>query len=219
VTPRRASNTFRFVTTWRVRGSAGEVADILRHPLDLPRWWPAVYLSASELSPPDDRGLHQRVRVQTKGFLPYTIGWDLIVTENRYPERFAIEASGDFEGGGVWTIAQDGGDVRATCDWRVHVTRPVLQRLAPLVRPLLEANYHWAMRQGRESLLVELQRRRAATPDARRAVPPPPGPVTYAAVGLLAGAAAVGGGLVYLLARQRRAAGRRERRRTVEQAD
>lgn len=204
-------NEYHFITTWRVPGTTGEVADVLRDPLDLVRWWPAVYLSAEELEPADDRGLGQRVRLRTKGWLPYTLAWEFRVVESRYPERFVLEASGDFVGRGVWSLAQQGGDVVATYDWRIRAEKPLLQALAPVMRPLLEANHRWAMAQGEESLRLELLRRRAATAEAKRSVPPPPGPVTYAAVGILAGAAVVGGGLGYLILRQRRK--RRSRQR------
>jgi hypothetical protein len=203
------SNDYHFVTTWRVQATSGEVADVLRDPLDLVRWWPAVYLSAEEIEPPDDRGLHQRVRLHTKGWLPYTLWWDLVVTSSRYPEHFAIEASGDFVGRGVWTITQDGAYVNAMYEWTVRAEKPLVRMLSPVVRPLLEANHRWAMRQGEESLKLELLRRRAARPDAWRSVPPPPGPVTYVLVGLLAGAAAIGGGVGYLILRRRRRSRRR----------
>jgi hypothetical protein len=207
-------NDYHFITTWRLEGTSGEVADVLRHPLDLPRWWPAVYLGVEEVEPPDANGLRQRVRLHTRGWLPYTLQWEFVVTESRYPERFALEATGDFVGRGVWTIEQEGPCVIATYDWRIRAEKPLLRALAPLMRPLLAANHRWAMRQGEESLKLELLRRRAATDAARRSVPPPPGPVTYAAVGILAGAAVIGGGIGYLVLRQRRNARRRRQEPT-----
>ena len=206
-------NDYHFRATWRVQGTTGEVADVLRNPLDLVRWWPAVYLAAEELGPADLRGVGQRVRLRTKGWLPYTLEWEFVVTESRYPERFGFDATGDFSGRGLWTLEQDGAHVNATFDWRIRAEKPLLQRLAPVLRPVLEGNHRWAMAQGEESLRLELLRRRASTPDARRSVPPPPGPVTYAAVGILAGAAVIGGGIGYLVLRQRRKA--RARRRSA----
>lgn len=203
------ANEYHFITTWRVLGTSGEVADILRDPLDLVRWWPAVYLSAEELERPDSRGLGQRVRLRTKGWLPYTLSWDLVVAESRYPSHFAIDAHGDFNGRGVWTIEQDGATAVATYDWRVRAEKPLLRALSPLLRPLLEANHRWAMSQGEESLRLELERRRLTTAAARASIPPPPGPVTYAAVGLIGGAALVAGTLAYLIARRRRKTRRR----------
>ncbi len=79
---------YHFTTRWRVQGTAGEVADVLRDPLDLVRWWPSVFLQADSLEGPDERGLGQRVRLRSKGWLPYTLTWELRVTESRYPERF-----------------------------------------------------------------------------------------------------------------------------------
>jgi len=204
-------NEYHFVTTWRVHGTTGEVADVLRNPLDLARWWPAVYLAVKELEPPDEQGLNQRVRLHTKGWLPYTLRWDLRVTSSRYPEHFAIEATGDFVGRGVWTFTQDGGFVNATYDWRIRAEKPLLKVLEPLMRPLLEANHRWAMKQGEESLKLELLRRRATTPEGCRDVPPPPGPIDYAAVGIVAGAGVLAAGLGYLVLRGRRRRARRAR--------
>lgn len=202
-------NEYHFITTWRVEGTAGEVADVVRDPLDLVRWWPAVYLSAEELAPEDLNGVGRRIRLCTKGWLPYTLNWECVVVENRYPNRFALEVSGAVAGRAAWTIEQDGAAVNITHDWRVTARTPLLRTLAPIARWGLESNHRWAMRQGEESLRLELARRRAATPVSRAAVPPPPGPVTYAAVGLVAGAAVVGGTLAVLIARQRRRARRR----------
>ena len=195
------ANDYHFVTRWRLEGTRGEVADVLGDPLALPHWWPSVYLDVNEIAPPGPDGLGRRVRLCTKGWLPYTIAWEFEVVESRYPHGFTIAASGDFEGVGVWTFEQSGPYVDVVYDWRIRAEKPLLQALSPFLRPLLEANHRWAMSQGEQSLKLELLRRRARSADARRLVPPPPGPVTYAAVGLLAGAALAGGGLAYLVMR------------------
>lgn len=198
------SNAYHFVTRWRVEGTCGEVADVLGDPLALPRWWPSVYLSVSEIRPPDARGLGRRVSLLTKGWLPYTIAWEFEVVESRYPSGFTIAASGDFDGRGEWTFVQDGPHVNVVYDWRLRAEKPLLRSLSFLLRPLFEANHRWAMGQGEASLKLELQRRRATSEQALAAIPPPPGPVTYAGVALVAGAAAIGAGLAYLIIRARR---------------
>lgn len=203
------TNAYEFVTHWRVEGTCGEVADILGDPLALPRWWPAVYLEAVEMRPADARGLGRRVRLHTKGWLPYTLRWEFEVVESRYPHGFSLVAQGDFDGCGVWTIEQDGAFANVIYDWRLRAEKPLLRNLSFLMKPLFEANHRWAMAQGEESLKLELARRRATSDAARAKVPPPPGPVTYAAAGLLAGAAAAGAGLTYLVVRVRRARRRR----------
>jgi hypothetical protein len=198
------SHQYHFITSWRVEAMCGEVADILGDPLALTRWWPSVYLAAREVAPADANGLGRRVALHTKGWLPYTITWELEVVESRYPSGFAIAARGDFEGRGVWTFEQDGRFVNIAYDWRLAAEKPLLRNLSAVMRPVFQANHRWAMAQGEESLKLELARRRATSDAARAAIPPPPGPATLAAVGLIAGVVAVGAGLAYLLVRSRR---------------
>jgi hypothetical protein len=206
-------NHYHFVSRWRMRGTCGEVADVLNEPLDLPRWWPSVYLDAEQTSPADAQGLGQRVRLLTKGWLPYTLRWEFSVVESNYPHGFTLIASGDFAGRGIWTFEQDGEFVDVTYDWAIRAEKPLLRRLSFLLKPVFEANHRWAMTQGEISLKLELERRRAGSEAARAALPAPPGPVTYAGVALLGAAAVAGAGLLYLLARSRRSPGRATRAR------
>ena len=142
------SNQYQFFSRWRVEGTCGEVADVLGDATSLPRWWPSVYLSVEELQPPDARGLGRRARLHTKGFLPYTLIWELEVTETRYPFGFTLVVTGDFDGRGVWTFEQDGPVVNVTYDWRLRAEKPLLRNLSFLLKPLFEANHRWAMVSG-----------------------------------------------------------------------
>ena len=79
------SNDYRFVTRWVVESTCEEVSHVLGNPLDLPRWWPMVYLEVLELRPPNASGTGRRVRLVTKGQLPYKLRWEFEVVESRYP--------------------------------------------------------------------------------------------------------------------------------------
>ena len=196
------TNEYHFVSRWRVEGTCGEVADVLGDPIALERWWPAVYLSVEELAPGDARHVGRRARLHTKGWLPYTLRWELEIVESRYPYGFSLVASGDFEGRGVWTFVQDGPFVDIEYDWRISAEKPLLRNLSFVMKPLFEANHRWAMARGEESLTLELARRRATTDAARRSVPPPPGPVTYAGAAIVGGFVAAGAALGYLMFRR-----------------
>ena len=197
-------NAYEFVTKWRVEGTCGEVADILGDPLSLARWWPSVYLDVQELRAADAHGVGRRVRLRTKGRLPYTIAWEFEVVKSRYPHGFSIVANGDFEGTGVWTFEQSGQYVDVTYDWRIRAEKPLLRNLSFLLKPIFEANHRWAMARGEESLVLELARRHATTDVARAKIPAPPGPVTYGAAALVAGAAAIAATFVYFIQRTNR---------------
>src|SRR3954452_21318700 len=121
-----AANQYHFTTHWCFDATAEEIADVLGNPLDLPRWWPSVYLSATELEVPNADGVGARVLLHTRGWLPYTLCWELLVLTVDYPRGFTIAAAGDLEGTGVWTFEQRGAQVDVTFDWRVAANKPLL---------------------------------------------------------------------------------------------
>ena len=162
---------YAFLTHWRVRATAREVAEILGDATSLARWWPSVYLDVKEVAPGNATTRVGRViDLHTKGWLPYTLRWNFTVTESDPPNGFKLVAHGDFEGTGVWTIRQDGDFVEATYDWRIAANKPLLRYGSFIFRPIFAANHRWAMARGLESLELELRRRRGET------VPAPPGP-------------------------------------------
>jgi len=150
-----ASHDYVFQTRWEVQGTVEEVWAILGAPLDLPRWWPSVYLSARQEG--------DFIHLHTRGILPYTLRWSF------RPSGYALEAWGDLEGRGQWLLAQVGPDVQIVYDWTVRANKPILRYLSFLLRPLFAANHAWAMALGQESLRRELRRRRG------QPVAPPPG--------------------------------------------
>jgi hypothetical protein len=198
------ANHYHFITRWRVEGTCGEIADILGDPLSFPRWWPSVYLDVRETAPAGPDGLGRRIALVTKGWLPYTIRWEFVVVESRYPYGTAIAAEGEFDGRGVWTFEQAGRFVDITYDWRLRAEKPLLRRLSFLLKPLFASNHRWAMAQGEQSLQLELLRRRATSAASLQAVAAPPGPVTYSALAVLGAAALVGGAVAYLIVLARR---------------
>ena len=163
------ANHYHFITRWRVKGSAEDVFEVLSAPLEYPRWWPSVYLTVRETAP-------GRVRLLTRGWLPYTLRWEATTSQVHRPDRIVVQATGDFEGRGIWSIVQNGTSTDVTYDWKVTATKSVLRYLAPVFRPAFEANHRWAMEQGLKSLELELARYRSATVEEMNTIPAPAGP-------------------------------------------
>jgi uncharacterized protein YndB with AHSA1/START domain len=162
-----------------VAATAEEVYEILSQPLEYPRWWPSVYLTARQVAPreaPTREAAPGRVRMRTTGWLPYTLGWEALFTEARRPDLLEIRASGDFEGRGIWSIVEDGKFTDITFDWKVDVRKLLPRYLSPAFRPAFEANHRWAMEQGRASLELELARGRATTVEQMNSIAVAPGP-------------------------------------------
>ena len=129
-----------------------EVTEIISNGLDLPRWWPDVYLDVRETEP-------EVYSLLTRGKLPYKLRWSFRVTETRHPHGFSLEAWGDLEGAGTWTITADGDSTNIHYLWIVNANKPLLRWLSPLLKPVFEANHRWAMARGEESLKREIARR------------------------------------------------------------
>jgi hypothetical protein len=168
---------YHFITSWKVGGTAQEVAEVLRDAQGLARWWPSVYLEVRQIEPGDAvTGVGRVVELFTKGWLPYTLRWRFKVTESRGMQGFSLVAEGDFVGTGIWTLEQEGDVVDVIYDWRIRADKPLLRYGSFIFRPIFSANHRWAMARGEESLNLELRRRRAKTDAERSAIPDPPRP-------------------------------------------
>jgi hypothetical protein len=167
------SNEYHFITRWRVQATPDEVADVLRDALELPRWWPSVYLDVRVIDDGEPGGAGRVVDLWTKGWLPYTLRWRFTTIRNDGAGGITLRADGDFVGGGTWTFVRDDDHVNAFYDWRIRAEKPLLRRLTWLMRPAFSANHRWAMRKGEESMRIELARRRLPAADASQAGTPP----------------------------------------------
>jgi hypothetical protein len=191
------SNSYHFLTRWRVHGDVDEVFDIVAEAAEYPRWWPSVYLRVSETAPGDEHGIGRCFDFYTKGWLPYTLRWSSRAVELERPRKLVIRAGGDFDGRGAWELRQDGEFVDISFDWQLSAEKPLLRDLSWLLRPVFEANHRWAMARGAESLRLELARRHARSEEERRRIPAPPGPNRTSGLWLgLATAAVVGAAVV-----------------------
>jgi hypothetical protein len=172
-----AENEYVFIDKWKVEADLREVADIIEDSEGLVRWWPSVYLEYRQLHPGDQRGVGRIVQYRAKGFLPYTLRITFGTIESRYPNGLTLNASGDLEGVGIWSFAQNGPYVDVTYDWKVKANKPVVKLFSFALKPIFAANHRWTMARGEESLKLELARRRAGTNDEKTRIPEPRGPV------------------------------------------
>ncbi len=141
---------YRFRSLWSLAAPLGEVFDALADAERYPRWWPQV----REVTPLDASSGVVRIR----SVLPY----DLLFTGRevrRDPADGVLEIAmtGDVDGWARWTLATDGTGTRARYDQEVHVTKPLLRRLAVPGRPAFRANHALMMRAGRKGLVAYLR--------------------------------------------------------------
>ncbi len=170
------TNAYHFVDRWRVEGDIKEVADILEDALNLPSWWGSVYFEVKVIEPGEPHGTGKLIRLRAGGWLPYTLTINFRTVKSNYPHGFAMDATGDLEGRGVWTFAQDGSFVDVVYDWTIQANKPIVEKLSFLLKPIFRSNHHWTMNRGEESLKLELLRRRVRSEAERAMISPPPQP-------------------------------------------
>lgn len=149
---------FHIHTRWRIKGKIEQVFDIISKPQDFVHWWSAVYLSVEEIESGDENGVGRRLKLLTKGLLPYKLNWRSKAIEVARPHRLVVEAQGDLEGRGEWRLSQTGEWVQIDYVWTVRINKAWMRSLAPLLRWVFVANHRWAMRQGLKGLKRELAR-------------------------------------------------------------
>ena len=114
-----ATNDYVFVTLWRVAGNVDRVYRGLVDIENYPRWWPEVYFQVEPLTPLK-KTIGDRVRLLTRGKLPYKIRWQSEIVQANPPHGFMIRATEDFDVRGIWSLKQQDSDVVLTFDWRLR---------------------------------------------------------------------------------------------------
>lgn len=161
---------YRFVTTWILEAPLERVFDAVLDALAWPSWWPGVEeVEQRERGGPD--GIGAVLRTTWKGRLPYRLVFDARATRLERHRLLEAEVDGDVRGTGRWLFSEAGGLVTVRYEWCVATTRPWMNLLAPLARPVFRSNHDWLMARGGEGLAAWLQARLLGVTHAER----PPG--------------------------------------------
>src|SRR5918997_782176 len=142
---------YRFVTYWQVDAPIEAVWEAIVHAERWPEWWPGV-TKVVEIEKGADDGIGGIRRYTFRSRLPYDLTFDTRTTVIEKPHLLVGEASGELAGVGRWRLAERDGGTLVRYDWDVSTTRPWMNLIAPLARPLFEINHHAVMRWGGEGL-------------------------------------------------------------------
>ena len=117
-----------------------------------PVWWPGAE-AMWELEPTGSDGLGGRARYVWRSPLGYRLRFDGVATELERPSRLSGTVEGDLNGSGTWLLS-DGPDGATVIEylWEVQAAKRWMRVLAPLLRPVLEANHDRLMRDGADGL-------------------------------------------------------------------
>jgi carbon monoxide dehydrogenase subunit G len=142
---------YHYVSTWQLQAPIEQVWAALNDLEHLPTWYSGVQ-QARELAPGDAQGVGRRVRYVIKGRLPLRLAFEATTTRAVPPRDQELRAEGELAGTGRWSLGQHGEVTTVRYTWDVRTTRPWMNLLAPLARPLFAWNSRGVMLQAGEGL-------------------------------------------------------------------
>jgi Polyketide cyclase / dehydrase and lipid transport len=142
---------YSFLTTWLLESPRQPVWEAIHDQQRWPEWWRGVEES-EELEPGGGGDVGSVSRLVWKSFLPYRVEFEVTTTRVERPHLLEGHARGELEGTGRWRLYEQEGVTAVLYEWNVSTTKPWMNRLAPLLRPLFEWNHDWVMARGGEGL-------------------------------------------------------------------
>jgi carbon monoxide dehydrogenase subunit G len=142
---------YHYVSTWQLQAPIQQVWAALNDLEHLPVWYTGVQ-DARQLAPGDAQGVGRRVRYVIKGRLPLRLAFEATTIRSLPPREQQLQAEGELAGTGRWSLDQQGEVTTVRYRWEVRTTRPWMNLLAPLARPLFAWNSRGVMLQAGEGL-------------------------------------------------------------------
>ena len=140
---------YSFLTTWLLECPRERVWDALQEAERWPEWWRGVQ-RVTELAP------QQRYLIAWRSRIPYELEFEFDVQEREPPCSMFGHARGELTGTGHWRLFERDGVTAVLYEWNVRTTRPWMNALAPVARPVFEYNHNVVMRWGGEGLARHL---------------------------------------------------------------
>lgn len=147
---------YHYISTWQLQAPIERVWAAISDLEQLPAWYPAVE-EVQTLTAGDPDGVGSRVRYLIKGRLPMRLAFEATIARVDPPRELELRAEGDLAGTGRWELLQQGGVTTVRYLWDVQTTRPWMNLVAPVARPLFTWNSKGVMLQAGEGLARHLE--------------------------------------------------------------
>jgi uncharacterized protein YndB with AHSA1/START domain len=142
---------YEFLTTWLLDASRESVWEVIHAQERWPEWWRGVE-EVEELKSGDGDRLGSVSRMVWRSLLPYRIEFEVTTTRVERPYLLEADASGELKGVGRWRLFEHDGATAVLYEWNVATTRPWMNLLAPVARPVFQWNHDWVMSRGGEGI-------------------------------------------------------------------
>jgi uncharacterized protein YndB with AHSA1/START domain len=147
---------YHYISTWQLQAPIERVWAALSDLEQLPAWYPAIQ-EVQTLTAGDPDGVGSRVRYLIKGRLPMQLAFEATIARVKPPRELELRAEGDLAGTGRWELQQQDEVTTVRYLWDVQTTRPWMNVLAPVARPLFTWNSKGVMLQAGQGLARHLE--------------------------------------------------------------
>ena len=130
---------YHYVSTWQLQAPIERVWTAISDLEQVPAWNRGVQ-EVHVLAPGDGQHLGARVRYVIKGRLPMRLAFEATIARVVPPRELELRAEGELAGTGRWGLDQQGDVTTARCTWDVRTTKPWMNLVAPVARPLFTWN-------------------------------------------------------------------------------
>jgi uncharacterized protein YndB with AHSA1/START domain len=146
---------YRFLTTWLVATPCEPCWNVIEDPVAWPEWWRGVE-RVEERDAGDGARIGSRYLVQWRSRIPYSLTFEFTVERVEPPALLAGVAHGQLDGHGCWRLFERDGVTAVVYEWDVETTKPWMNLVGPIARPVFEYNHDVVMRWGGEGLARRL---------------------------------------------------------------
>jgi uncharacterized protein YndB with AHSA1/START domain len=130
---------YHYVSSWHLQAPIERVWTAISDLEHLPAWYTGVQ-EVQTLAPGDAQGVGTRVRYVIKGRLPLRLAFEATITRAVPLRELELRAEGELAGTGRWSLEQQGDVTTARYTWDVRTTRPWMNLVAPIARPIFTWN-------------------------------------------------------------------------------
>jgi carbon monoxide dehydrogenase subunit G len=142
---------YHYVSTWQLQAPIERVWTAISDLEHLPAWYPAVE-EVQTLAPGDEQGVGSRVGYLIKGRLPMRLAFEATIARVVPPRELELRAEGELAGTGRWLLDQHGDTTTVRYLWDVRTTKPWMNLVAPVARPLFTWNSKGVMLEAGQGL-------------------------------------------------------------------
>jgi hypothetical protein len=125
--------------------------EVIDDALSWPEWWRGV-VRVDELDPGGPDRVGSRYEIEWRSRLPYPLAFEFTTERVERPRVMEGRAEGELAGLGRWRLFEDAGVTAVVYEWNVRTTKPWMNMLGPVARPVFAWNHDVVMRWGGEGL-------------------------------------------------------------------